>query len=123
VYDVTVVGVLFVALARFLVTVSVEQRRPSTKDGQPPSEKGKTRLPVSLRNRIMRLLLGPSSTSPRQNCDTSFYISSIRIHPTLKNSHYHARTTLSENIASNKRVEKKYIVHRGVQFFFFFVST
>lgn len=34
VYDVTVVGVLFVALARFLVTVSVEQRRPSTKDGQ-----------------------------------------------------------------------------------------
>jgi len=58
VYDVTVVGVLFVALARFLATVSVERRRPSTKDGQPPNEKGKTRLVVSLRSRITRTLLG-----------------------------------------------------------------
>lgn len=59
VYDVTVVGVLFVALARFLATVSVERRRPSTKDGQASNEKGKTRLVVSLRSRIARALLGP----------------------------------------------------------------
>lgn len=59
VYDVTVVGVLFVALARFLATVSVERRRPSTKDGQPPNEEGETRHVVSLRSHIMQVLLGP----------------------------------------------------------------
>jgi len=53
VYDVTVVGVLLVAPARFLATVSVERRRPSTKDGQPGNEEGKTRLLVSLCNRIV----------------------------------------------------------------------
>lgn len=57
VYDVTVVGVLVVALARFLATVSVEQRRPSTKDGQPPNEEGKTLFAVSLCNRIASWVL------------------------------------------------------------------
>lgn len=41
VYDVTVVGVLVVALARFLATVSVERRRPSTKDDQPATQRGR----------------------------------------------------------------------------------
>lgn len=65
VYDVTVVGVLFVALARFLATVSVKRRRPSTKDGQPPNEERKTRLVVSLRSHIMRVLLEPPERALR----------------------------------------------------------
>lgn len=48
VYDVTVVGVLFVALARFLATVSVERRRPSTK-ARPATQRGREERPISRR--------------------------------------------------------------------------